>query len=119
MENTKPLAGSSSEILTLAQPIFEMILAAHHAGDYQQLEPLLSGDMQGALSEDVFAQIILNHMAPLGELCSTEYLGYLQKEDATQALWKARYEDSPVEILWQVFLARRGEGVEVVGLLFS
>lgn len=119
MENTRPLAGSSSEILQLAQPIFEIILAAHNEGDYQKLEPLLSGEMQEALNEEVFAQIILNHMAPLGDLAGTEYLGSLQKEDATQTLWKARYDDSEVEILWQVFLASRGEGVEVVGLLFS
>lgn len=119
MENTKPLTGSSSEILKIAQPIFELILAAHNEGDYQTLEPLLSGQMQEALNEDVFAQIILNHMAPLGDLTDSEYLGYLQKEDATQLLWKARYEDSQMEILWQVFLASRGEGVEVVGLLFS
>ena len=119
MENTRPLSGSADEILALAQPIFEMILAAHNEGDYQKLEPLLSGDMQQALSEEVFAQIILNHMAPLGEICSTEYLGYLQKQDATQVLWKARYDESEFEILWQVFLASRGEGVEVVGLLFS
>lgn len=119
MENTRPLAGSASEILTLAQPIFDMILAAHTEGDYQKLEPLLSGEMQEALNEEVFAQIVVNHMTPLGELCSAEYLGFLQKEDATQTLWKARYDDSSVEILWQVFLASRGEGVEVVGLLFS
>lgn len=116
---TLALIGSEAEILAQVQPLFEQIMAAHEEADYSKIEPLLSEEMRLAFDEATFESIVADHLAGLGDLADTTWLGSLQKADATQALWKARYSRAPSEVLWQVFLAQKDERVEVVGLLFS
>ncbi|RYX95176.1 MAG: hypothetical protein EOO28_12225 [Comamonadaceae bacterium] len=113
------LTGTDAEIHELAQGVFEEVMAAHEEADYARLKPLLSDEMAQALSEEAFEDIIAEHLAALGDLAGTEYLGNLHKADATQVLWKARYAGTDAEVLWQIFLAREGEALKVVGLLFS
>ena len=119
MNDTTALSGSDNEILELVKPIFKQIMAAHEEGAYEKIEPYLSEDMREALSEETFSEIILNHLAPLGDLTGTQFMGSLKKADATQTLWRAKYSESEVEVLWQVFFAQDNHGVQIVGLLFS
>jgi hypothetical protein len=119
MHENKPLDGSDGEILEQVKPVFKQIMAAHEEGDYEKIEPYLSEEMREALSEETFSEIILNHLSPLGDLVATQYMGSLKKQDATQTLWRTKYNESEVEVLWQVFFAQDGHGIQVVGLLFS
>ena len=119
MNEPQSLTGSNAQIQELAQGVFNEVMAAHEEADYARLSPWLSADMAEALSEEMFEEIVAEHLAALGDLQGTDYLGSLQKADATQVLWKARYSSSASEVLWQVFLSREGEEIKVVGLLFS
>lgn len=119
MHEPRALEGNDSAIRELAQGVFDDVMAAHEEADYARLAPWLCADMAEALSEETFEDIIADHLAVLGDLEGTEYLGSLRKADATQVLWKARYGGSEAEVLWQLFLSREGDGIKVVGLLFS
>lgn len=119
MNDAQALSGSDSEIRALAQPVFDEVMAAHEAADYARLLPHLSAEMQEAMTEETFEEIVGEHLASLGDLSATDYLGSLHKADATQVLWKARYSESDAEVLWQLFLAQVDGKVQVVGLLFS
>ncbi|MDO9403836.1 MAG: hypothetical protein Q7T87_07400 [Polaromonas sp.] len=118
-DEARPLAGSADDIRDLAQGVFDRVMAAHEEVDYSQLAPLLSPAMAEALDEATFETIIADHLATLGDLEGTDYLGSLHKGNATQLLWRARYSGSEAEVLWQLFLARVGDKVEIGGLLFS
>ena len=119
MNPSLALSGSNAEIQAQVQPVFEHIMTAHEEADYQKILPLLSDEMRLAFDEATFESIVADHLAGLGDLVEIQWLGSLQKADATQALWKARYDSAPSEVLWQVFLAQKEGGVEIVGLLFS
>ncbi len=116
---TIALEGTDEQIMALATPFFRALMAAHEEADFDKLEPLLSEPMKAALTREKFDEMIEGRMEGLGGLVGAEFLGSLRKDTATQTLWKARYAASTSDALWQMVLARNGETVEIVGLMFS
>ncbi|RZJ11535.1 MAG: hypothetical protein EOO54_20955 [Haliea sp.] len=111
--------GGNTDIEKSAPHIFEQVIAAHEEVDYSKLAPWLSAEMSEALDEATFESIIAEHLAALGDFSGADYLGSLQKGDATQLLWRTRYSESETEVLWQLFLAPQDGQLKIVGMLFS
>ena len=119
MEELKPLNNEDGDIVDIATPIFDDIMDAHQAGDYEKLEVYLSEAMRQGLNLQEFASAVKCLPSKFGGVKEKAYLGSLRKKESTQTLWKARYEKDNQELLWQLFLARSDNDVRLVGLLYS
>ena len=119
MEELKPLNNDDADIVDTATPIFDDIMDAHQTGNYAKLEVYLSEEMRQGLNRQKFDSVVKCHQNQFGDVKETAYLGSLRKKESTQTLWKARYEKDKQELLWQLFLARSGNEVKLVGLLYS
>ncbi len=119
LDELKPLDISDADIVDIATPIFTSVIDAHQVGDYDKLAAHLSEAMKQGLTRQKFDEAINDHLSQLGPVKETAYLGSLRKGEKTQTLWKARYENDNQELLWQLFLARCGNEVKLVGLWFS
>jgi len=119
MEELKPLDNSDDDIADIATPIFNNIIDAHQTGDYEKLVVHLSESMKQGLDRQKFDSVVKCHLSQLGGVKETTYLGRLRKKESTHTLWKAKYEKDDQELLWQLFLAKSGNDVKLVGLLYS
>jgi len=119
MDDLKPLDVTDADIVDIATPIFNSIIDAHQIGDYEKLAAHLSEAMKQGLTRQKFDEAINQHLNQLGSVKETAYLGSLRKKESIQTLWKAKYEKDDQELLWQLFLAKSGNEVKLVGLLFS
>ena len=119
MEELKPLDDNDADTVDIAKPIFNNIIDAHQTGDYEKLAVHLSEAMRKGLDRQKFDSVVKCHLSQLGGVKETAYLGSLRKKESTHTLWKAKYEKDNQELLWQLFLARSGNDVKLVGLLYS
>ena len=119
MEELKPLDNNDAYIVDIATPIFNNIIDAHQTGNYDELAAHLSEAMRQRLTRQKFDSVVKCHMNQLGGVKETAYLGSLRKKESTHTLWKAKYEKDNQELLWQLFLAKSGNKVKLVGLLYS
>ena len=119
MEELKSPDNSDACIIDIARPIFNSIIDAHQTGDYEKLAVHLSEEMRQGLNRQKFDSVVKCHLNQLGGVKETAYLGSLRKKESTHTVWKAKYEKDNQELLWQLFLAKSGNKVKLVGLLYS
>jgi len=110
---------TEQSIESLGRPIIENIIDAHIKSDYDQVSLSFTDEMKSNLSSSKFEDAIKNHLAPLGNVASINYLGYLVKSDLFQLLWKVKYEKGTEDILWQMYLTDLNENAKVAGLWFG
>lgn len=103
---------------SIGRPIMVDILNAHLANDYEMLTKHCSNQLKQSLTPDQFTQAVDN-LRPMGKALSIEYLGYLNRVNEGQLLWKIRYENAKEDLLWQLYLSEIDSEIRVVGLWFS
>ncbi len=103
----------------LGQSIIENIIDAHIKSDYDQLSLHFTDELKSKLLPSDFEDAIKNHLGSLGKATSISYLGYLNKSDSFQLLWKVKYEKGNEEILWQMYITELNEAIKVDGLRFG
>ncbi len=108
---------SDAELERSAAPFLESVLKAHQTRNYQSVAPLFTERLKQAITEEHFVETTKAHLDGLNAKEMT-YLGSLKKPDRMQTVWKVKYENNGLELLWQVFLVNEGNEIKIDGLLF-
>jgi hypothetical protein len=109
---------SDAELNQIASPFLSSVLNAHQSRNYQTVAALFTDRLKQAITEEHFIETTDAHLDGL-KAKEKFYLGSLKKPDRTQTVWKVRYENKDLELLWQIYLVNEGTEIKVDGLLFS
>ena len=115
----EPLSGSREEILAVADPILENILAGFENNDYGLYARDFDVLLRESLPESKFRLTDQQLEKSLGHFKEKEYLGFLQQAQMTVVLWKGRFSLTDGDILIKLVLSQRPDKVVVTGLWFQ
>jgi len=115
----EPLAGSDKQIISIADPILDNILAGFRENDYGRYSRDLDDMVKESVTEERFPKVSGQIRQQVGVYRSRQYLGSLRKGAMTVVLWKGSFDGTPDDVLIKLTLSRRGDRTLVTGLWFQ
>lgn len=114
-----PIGKDDKEVQTVADPILDNLLAGFNAGDYAKYSRDFDDTLMEALSEKKFKNVRDDILKKMGKYQSRQYLGYLNQNRVTVALWKGKFGNTDNDILIKMMVSKRKDKNVVVGLWFQ
>lgn len=114
------LGTDDAAVLLAATPLIDNILNAMKQDDYNAFIRDFSPDMKAAMTKDKFREGQDRMRTSAGNLVSKKYLGFLNRDNLTVALWKATFDKNSSEVLIRLSVDKQKEGnLLVAGLWFQ
>jgi hypothetical protein len=113
------VGNSDAEVQAVADPILDNLLAGFNAGDYPKYSKDFDTMLKESLPETKFRQVRSDILKKIGKYQSRQYLGFLNQEQFTVALWKGKFSQTANDVLIKLVTSRRPDKVVVVGLWFQ
>ena len=114
-----PIGTSDQQVKALAEPILDNLLAGFNQGNYAQYAKDFDATLREAIPEKKFQQVRDELLKKLGKYKNKKYLGFLNQQAYTIALWKGAFAKTPNDVLIKLVLSKRQDKVVVVGLWFQ
>lgn len=114
-----PVGTSDQQVRSLAEPILDNLLAGFNQGDYAKYSKDFDAALREAIPEKKFQQVREDILKKFGKYREKNYLGFLNQEPYTVALWKGAFAGTQNDILIKLVLSKRQDKVVVVGLWFQ
>lgn len=114
-----PVGTSDQQVRSLAEPILDNLLAGFNQGDYAKYSKDFDAALREAIPEKKFQQVREDILKKFGKYREKNYLGFLNQEPYTVALWKGAFAGTQNDILIKLVLSKRQDKVLVVGLWFQ
>jgi hypothetical protein len=113
------VGNSDVQVQAVADPILDNLLAGFNEGDYPKYSKDFDTLLKESLPETKFKQVRSDILKKIGKYQSRQYLGFLNQEKFTVALWKGRFSATPSDVLIKLVTSKRSDKVAVVGLWFQ
>jgi hypothetical protein len=114
-----PVGTSDQQVKAAAEPILDNLLAGFNQGNYAQYAKDFDATLREAIPEKKFRQVRDELLKKLGKYKNKKYLGFLNQQAYTVALWKGAFAKTPNDVLIKLVLSKRQDKVVVVGLWFQ
>jgi hypothetical protein len=114
-----PVGTSDQQVKAVAEPILDNLLAGFNQGNYAQYAKDFNDTLREAIPEKKFQQVRGELLKKLGKYKEKKYLGFLNQQAYTIALWKGAFANTQDDVLIRLVLSKRQDKVVVVGLWFQ
>jgi hypothetical protein len=114
-----PVGTNDGQVKAVAEPILDNLLAGFNQGNYVKYSQDFDDTLRKAISEKKFQQVREDLLKKLGTFKSKKYLGFLNQEGYTIALFKGEFAATQDDILIKLILAKGQDKVVVAGLWFQ
>jgi hypothetical protein len=114
-----PVGTSDQQVKAVAEPILDNLLAGFNQGNYAQYAKDFNDTLREAIPEKKFQQVRGELLKKLGKYKEKKYLGFLNQQAYTIALWKGAFANTKDDVLIRLVLSKRQDKVVVVGLWFQ
>lgn len=110
---------TDQEVQEVADPILDNMMAGFNAGDYKKYSKDFDPMLKESLPEKKFKQVRSDILKKIGKYQSRKYMGFLNQNKFTLALWKGRFSKTTSDVLINLVTSKRQNKVVVVGLRFQ
>ena len=110
---------NDEEVNKIVSPILENILSGIEKKDYKTYSKDFDEAMKEALTESKFEATQKQINTQFGKITVTKYLGFLNKGSYTQVIWKGKCDKNNDDVLIQLVVSKRKDGIYIVGLWFK
>ncbi|MBW1992152.1 MAG: DUF3887 domain-containing protein [Deltaproteobacteria bacterium] len=110
---------TDQQVQALADPILDNLLAGLNEGNYQKYSRDFDQTLKESVPEAKFKQVRSQILKKIGQYQSRKYLGFLNQNKFTVALWKGKFSGTASDILIKLVTSKRQNKVVVVGLWFQ
>jgi hypothetical protein len=114
-----PVGTSDQQVKAVSEPILDNLLAGFNQGNYAQYAKDFNDTLREAIPEKKFQQVRGELLKKLGKYKNKKYLGFLNQQAYTIALWKGAFANTQDDVLIRLVLSKRQDKVVVVGLWFQ
>ncbi len=114
-----PVGTSDQQVKAVSEPILDNLLAGFNQGNYAQYAKDFNDTLREAIPEKKFQQVRGELLKKLGKYKDKKYLGFLNQQAYTIALWKGAFANTQDDVLIRLVLSKRQDKVVVVGLWFQ
>jgi hypothetical protein len=114
-----PVGTSDQQVKAVSEPILDNLLAGFNQGNYAQYAKDFNDTLREAIPEKKFQQVRGELLKKLGKYKEKKYLGFLNQQAYTIALWKGAFANTQDDVLIRLVLSKRQDKVVVVGLWFQ
>lgn len=110
---------NDDEVNKIVTPILENILSGTEKNNYKIYSKDFDEAMKEALPESKFVATQKQINTQFGKIKITKYLGFLNNGSYTQVLWKGKCDKNNDDVLIQIVVSKRKDGIFIVGLWFK
>ena len=110
---------ADEEVRAIAQPILDDVLSGFAENDYTIFSRDFDQSMKQGLSEEKFIKTDRQLENSIGNCVNRKYLGFLSQTNATETLWKARFDKSDADVLIRLIISKKQNRYLVTGLWFQ
>ncbi len=107
----KILGDDDHTIKMIVEPIFQDFIQSFEVVSYEQFMKHLSIDVIEDVDKNKFIKQSQGIKLKMGSYVSHQYLGYLNQDNMTYALYKVKYSDNRDDLLFVIKLSSIGEQV--------
>ena len=107
----KILGDDDHTIKMIVEPIFQDFIQSFEVVSYEQFMKHLSIDVIEDVDKNKFLKQSQGIKLTMGSYVSHQYLGYLNQDNMTYALFKVKYSDNTDDLLFVIKLSSIGEQV--------
>jgi hypothetical protein len=107
----KTLGDDDHTIKMIAEPIFQDFIQSFEVVSYEQFMEHLSIDVIEDVDKNKFLKQTQGIKLKMGGYISHQYLGYVNQENMTCALFKVKYSDNTDDLFFVIKLSSIGEQV--------
>jgi len=107
------------DIKATAEKYLDNILAGIKETNYDKYSQNFNGELKKSLTKEYLVTVKDNMAQNLGNYKSRQYLGLLRKGDRILILWKAVFDGTKNDVLIQLFLTKKDNKYQVIGVLFG
>jgi hypothetical protein len=110
---------TDKDVQAVTDPILDNLLAGFNEGNYQKYSKDFDPTLKESLPEAKFKQVRSEILNKIGQYQSRKYLGSLNQNKFTVALWKGKFSQTASDVLIKLVVSKRPDKVVVVGLWFQ
>lgn len=110
---------TDKDVQAVTDPIMDNLLAGFNEGNYQKYSQDFDATLKESLPAEKFKQVRTEIVKKIGKYQSRKYLGFLNQNKFTVALWKGTFSESTSDVLIKLVASKRGDRIVVVGLWFQ
>jgi hypothetical protein len=107
----KILGDDDYTVKTIAEPIFQDLIQSFEVVSYEKFKKHLSFDVIEDVDENKFLRQSQDIKLKMGSYVSHKYLGYVNQENMTYALFKVKYSENTDDLFFVIRLSSFGERV--------
>ena len=107
----KILGNEDHTIKTIVEPIFQDFIQSFESVSYEQFMQHLSIEVIEDVDKNKFMKQSQGIKLKMGSYVNHQYLGYLNQENMTYALYKVKYSDTNDDLLFIIQLSSIGDQV--------
>jgi NhaP-type Na+/H+ and K+/H+ antiporter len=107
----KILGNEDQSIKTIVEPIFQNFIQSFEVDSYEQFMQHLSIDVIEDVDRNKFLKQSQDIKLKMGSYVSHQYLGYVNQENMTYALFKVKYSDTTDDLFFVIKLNSIGDQV--------
>ena len=108
-ESMELVRKSDAEILAVANPIMDRLMAASTAFDYEAHIQDFTERAKASLSKDRFNQVCVAYQADKGLFTEREFVAFFRRPYSIVAVWKQFFQNSPGEHIAEMVLIQDGD----------
>jgi hypothetical protein len=106
---------TDEKIATLAEPLLQNMLDGAHELHYAKFSRDFSHGMKMIMPEDLFMEQTIGINQVRGRCTTRKLLGILRKHKTALALWSARYDKTPDDMLIELKLTYEHDKLVITG----
>jgi len=110
---------TDAEVQAAVEPMVENLLAGFNDGNYQKYSRDFDPMLKESLPEEKFREVRTDILNKIGRYQSRQYLGFLNQNRFTAALWKGKFDKTASDVLIKLVTSKRQDKVVIVGLWFQ
>ena len=99
---------SDAEILAVADPIMDNLMAASAAIDYDRHIQDFTDRLKSCLSQDQLQRICADYKSAKGEFAEREFVATFRRPDSVAIVWKQRFTRQPGDFVAEMVLVQSG-----------
>ena len=118
--NISSAQDAEKDIKATAEKYLDNILAGINENNYGKYSRDFHEDLKKSLTKEYLKTVKDNMEQNFGKYKSRQYLGLLRrKEERILILWKAVFDGTKNDVLIQLFLTKKDNKYQVIGILFG